>query len=107
MLRLAEDQARRVLLRVAARASRAVVRVTTTVAVAAIVGSTSLVTDVNIRTGSVCSCGDCTNSDTTTSSKEVTNANTAPDSTPGMISGSVTLRKVAGAEAPRLAAARS
>jgi hypothetical protein len=62
---------------------------------------------VNIRTGSVCSCGDWTKIETTTSSNDVTKANTAPDSTPGMISGSVTRRNVDTDDAPRLAAARS
>src|ERR1700754_1141365 len=47
------------------------------------------------------------NSETTTSSNEVTKANSAPASTPGRISGKVTERKVVQADAPRLAEARS
>ena len=45
------------------------------------------------------------NKTTTTSSKDVTNANRAPDITPGKISGKVTLINVFTGSLPRLAAA--
>ena len=46
------------------------------------------------------------NSTTTTSSNDVMNANSAPDTTPGTISGICTLKKVRTGSAPRFAAAR-
>ena len=46
------------------------------------------------------------NSTTTTSSNEAANANSAPDTTPGAISGNCTRRKIRTGSAPRLAAAR-
>ena len=47
-----------------------------------------------------------TNSTTTTSSNDVMKANRAPEITPGKISGTITLKKMVGGVAPRLAAAR-
>jgi hypothetical protein len=41
------------------------------------------------------------NSTTTTSSKDVTKAKSAPDTTPGVISGSCTLKKVRTGPAPK------
>ena len=50
--------------------------------------------------------GPAMNSTTTTSSNEVMKANKAPETTPGVTSGSTTLKKARTGEAPRLAAAR-
>ena len=57
---------------------------------AATVGSISRVTFVYICTGNVLSCAVARKIETTTSSNDVMNAKTAPTSTPGRISGSVT-----------------
>src|SRR5688500_11696171 len=72
----------------------AVVSARITVAAAAIVGSVSRVTDAYMRTGSVCRYGLWMNSDSTTSSKLVANANSAPERTPGATWGSVMVRNV-------------
>ena len=45
-------------------------------------------------------------STTTTSSNDVTNANKAPEATPGRMTGSITLKNAVNGVAPRLAAAR-
>ena len=58
-----------------------------------------------MRTGSVLTVGPARKIDSTTSSNEVTKANTAPPTTPGRISGSVTVRKMRTSPAPRPAAA--
>ncbi len=47
-----------------------------------------------------------TNSTTTTSSNEVTKANSAPEIMPGVISGMITLKNTVLGDAPRLAPAR-
>src|SRR5690606_13136538 len=80
---------------------------TTRLEAAAIVGSTSTVTAVYICTGRVWKVGERRNSAMTTSSSEVTKANTAPVATPRPMSGRVTRRKVRTGEAPRDADARS
>ncbi len=60
----------------------------------------------NMRLGIVYSSIPARNSTTTTSSKEVMKANSAPEITPGSTSGTVTLKKVRTPSAPRLAEAR-
>jgi len=60
----------------------------------------------HIWRGMVCWSCAATNSTTTTSSNEVTKANSAPDTMPGRISGMVMRKKLVEGEAPRLAAAR-
>ena len=57
---------------------------------------------VNIWRGSVTCSGPARNSVTTTSSNEVANANSAPEITPGAMTGSVTRKKVSSGLAPRL-----
>ena len=61
----------------------------------------------NICLGSVRVSGDEMNRATTSSSNEVAKANSAPETTPGAISGRITLRKAVSGGAPRLAAARA
>ena len=60
----------------------------------------------NICQGIVRCLYDPTKRTTTTSSKEVTNANKAPEITPGVISGTITLKNVIVGEAPKLWDAR-
>jgi hypothetical protein len=60
----------------------------------------------NICRGSVRCPGPAISSATTTSSNDAANANTAPDSTPGRISGRITRRNAPSGVAPRFAAAR-
>ena len=60
----------------------------------------------NIFHGIVLCSTEPTNSTTTTSSKEVMNASSAPDMTPGRINGTITTKKVRVGLDPRLAAAR-
>ncbi|MOA46122.1 hypothetical protein D3C78_1685990 [compost metagenome] len=62
---------------------------------------------LNICRGKVACSGPARNSVTTTSSNEVAKANSAPEITPGAISGKVTRRNAVSGEAPRLAAART
>jgi len=61
---------------------------------------------VNICHGSVFCPADPTKSTTTTSSNDVINANSPPDTTPGKISGIWILKNVRTGPAPMLAAAR-
>ena len=72
------------------------------VATARIVGEICSRMPFHICRGMVCWSWAATKSTTTTSSKEVTKAKSAPEITPGMISGMVTLKKVVVGEAPRL-----
>src|SRR5690606_36573301 len=67
--------------------STSVTGTATSVDAAAIVGSNSWVTAVYICTGRVWKVGDRRNSAITTSSNEVTKANTAPVNTPRLMSG--------------------
>src|SRR5690606_10257213 len=79
---------------------------TITLDAAEMVGSICTVTLLNIWTGRVSVLGDCRNSASTTSSKEVTKARIAPESTPGSASGRVIFRKTENGPAPRLLPAR-
>ncbi len=85
----------------------AVVKIVSSVATAAIVGLMFSRMPVNIWRGSVTCCGPAMNSVTTTSSNEIANANSAPEITPGAITGSVTRKKVSTGPAPRLWLART
>ena len=76
------------------------------VATAVMVGLICSRMPLNICRGRVRCSGLATNSTTTTSSKEVTKANSAPEMRPGRISGSVTRRNTVIGPAPRPAAAR-
>ena len=87
--------------------SSAPVRATSIVDTAAIVGSISKRIPSHMRRGNVTAVVPETNSATISSSKEVTNANRAPASTPGRMSGNVTWRKALNGLAPRLTAADS
>ena len=71
------------------------------VATARIAGEICSRMPFHICRGMVCWSWAATKSTTTTSSKEVTKAKSAPEITPGMISGMVTLKKVVVGEAPR------
>ncbi|MNR14237.1 hypothetical protein D3C85_1307010 [compost metagenome] len=62
---------------------------------------------LNICRGMVACSGPARNRVTTTSSKEVAKANSAPEITPGAISGRVTRKNAVSGGAPRLAAART
>ena len=77
-----------------------------TTAAAVMVGLMFSLTPLKIWRGSVRCCGLARNSATTISSNEVTKANSAPDTTPGAMIGSVTVRNAWAGVAPRLAAAR-
>ena len=76
------------------------------VAAAAMVRLMLSLMPANICRGSVRCPGPAISSATTTSSNDAANANTAPEATPGRISGSVTRRNVVICDAPRLSAAR-
>ena len=75
------------------------------VATASIVGLSCSLKPVHIWIGIVVLSNPAKNSTTTTSSNEVTNANNAPDITPGKISGKVIFINVLTGLLPRLAAA--
>ena len=75
------------------------------VATAIIVGLNCSLKPVHICIGTVVWPGPAKNKTTTTSSKDVTNANNAPEITPGVINGSITLKKVLVGVLPRLEAA--
>jgi len=78
------------------------------VATAAIVGEMFSRMPLNIWRGSVSCSGPARNSTTTTSSNDVANANKAPETTPGAITGSVTRKNVRSglSPSPRLARTR-
>lgn len=61
---------------------------------ALISGDTPIFTDAYIFMGSVTQFGPARKSVITTSSREMENANTAPDTTPGIMTGNVTLKNV-------------
>ena len=86
---------------------RLVVKMISSVATAAMVGLMFSRMPVNICRGSVTCSGPARNSVTTTSSNEVAKANSAPEITPGAITGSVTRKKVCTGPAPRLSEART
>lgn len=71
-----------------------------------IVGLIDSCTPLHIWRGKVRCSEPAMNNATTTSSKEVMNANNAPEATPGAITGSITRKKACTGLAPRLAAAR-
>ena len=77
------------------------------VATAAMVGVMFSRMPVNIWRGSVTCSGPARNRVTTTSSNEVAKANSAPEITPGAITGSVTRKNVRTGLAPRLRLART
>ena len=79
---------------------------TRSVATARMVGRISSRMPENIFHGMVRCSTEPTKSTTTTSSKEVMKANSAPDMTPGRISGTMTTKNVRVGLEPRLAAAR-
>ena len=80
--------------------------ITRIVATARIAGLIASRMPFHIWRGMVCCSGPAMNSTATTSSNEVTKANRAPETTPGRISGSITLKKVVRGLAPIEAAAR-
>jgi hypothetical protein len=77
------------------------------VAAAAMVGLRFSRMPLNICRGRVACSGPARNRVTTTSSNEVAKANSAPEITPGAISGRVTRKNAVTGGAPRLAAART
>ena len=79
---------------------------TKSVATARMVGLISSRIPENIFQGIVRCSTEPTNSTTTTSSKDVMNASSAPDMTPGRMSGTITTKKVRVGLDPKLAAAR-
>ena len=75
------------------------------VATAIIVGLNCSLNPTHIWIGIVVFSNPAKNNTTTTSSNDVTNANKAPEITPGVINGSITLKKVFVGVLPRLEAA--
>ena len=93
------------LLRSSAVTSISVERTIKQVATASIVGLNCSLKPVHICIGIVVLSSPAKNNTTTTSSKDVTKANSAPDITPGRINGKVIFIKVLTGSLPRLDAA--